>query len=193
MMRRNSKRGGARRSSNKEISELIQKARDQGWVVMSSAGGHWIFRGPDKTKPQVIVSGSPSDVFALKAAKGDLRRSGLVLNSRRRLRRNPSMTTGMKVGIGAAAAVVAYFLLRPSTTTIMTPAGPVTVPVGGPTASASIASVFAARREAEIASGMARGLTREAATARYDRAAALVGGLVAAARPVSGLGSYYRS
>ena len=111
MMRRNSKRGGARRSSNKEISELIQKARDQGWLVMSSAGGHWIFRGPDKTKPQVIVSGSPSDVFALKSAKGDLRRSGLVLNSRRRLRRNPSMTMGTKVKIGVAA-VAGLVLLR---------------------------------------------------------------------------------
>jgi predicted RNA binding protein YcfA (HicA-like mRNA interferase family) len=192
MMRRNSKRGGARRSSNKGISELIQTARAQGWLVMSSAGGHWIFRGPDKTKPQVIVSGSPSDVFALKAAKGDLRRSGLVLNRRRRLRRNPSMKTSTMIGFGVVAAAAAYFLLRPSTTAVIqTAGGPVSVPVPSYAAS-QVASAIASGREAMIQRIMAHDhLTREAATARYDQLAPTIG--AALTRGTSGFGSYYRS
>lgn len=104
------------------------------------------------------------------------------------------MSTGAKVAIGVGVAIAAYPLLRPSTTTIMTAGGPVAVPPGG--GAAAIASAFAARRDEEIARGMARGLTREAAAARVDRAAAMVGSMVAAAtaaRGTSGFGSYYRS
>ena len=111
-MRRNGKRGGARRSSNKGISELIQTARDQNWVVISSAGGHWIFRPPDKSMPQVVASGTPGgNNRSVENTKAQLKRSGLVLNGRRRLRRNPSMTMGTKVKIGVAA-VAGLVLLR---------------------------------------------------------------------------------
>jgi hypothetical protein len=181
-MRRNGKRGGARRSSNKGISELIQTARDQNWVVISSAGGHWIFRPPDKSMPQVVASGTPGgNNRSVENTKAQLKRSGLVLNGRRRLRRNPSMKTSTMIGIGVVAAAAAYFLLRPSSTTIMTAAGPVSVP----TAPSGAMSPLAQQREQMITMIMVgERVSREAAIARYN---------ALTVRPVSGFGSYYRS
>jgi hypothetical protein len=73
----------ARRSSNKEIDELVQKARHQGWTVMHGGGGHLIFRSPDKSVPQVVVPSTPGGGNrGVDNARSRLKRSGLVLNRR---------------------------------------------------------------------------------------------------------------
>lgn len=82
--RRNGGRSEHRRSSNREVGDLIHAARSQGWQVMSSSGGHWIFRPPDKSMPQIIVAGTPgSGNRSLDNAKSKLKRAGLVMNRKR--------------------------------------------------------------------------------------------------------------
>lgn len=77
-----------RRSSNREVSDLIQAARAQGWQVMASSGGHWIFRSPDKSIPQIIVAGTPGGGNrSLDNARAKLKRAGLAMNRRRRTSR----------------------------------------------------------------------------------------------------------
>lgn len=99
------------------------------------------------------------------------------------------MNTSTKIAIGAGAAIAAFFLLRGSgTRTVMTASGPVAIPT-------NLSSVLASQREAEIGRMMARGLTRAAAEARYDRAGAFLSTVasgIVGARSVSGLGGYYR-
>ena len=191
MTTRNARSEG-RRSSNKEVSDLIQKARNQGWTVIGSSGGHWIFRSPDKSQAQVVVPGTPSDHRSMKNAKSALRRAGLTLNRRRRLRRNPSMSTGAMVAIGAGAVLGLVLLSRRPTA----PVAAVYTPGGAPSPE-RIAEAIRGNREAEIARMMARnpGLTRADAEARYDRAVGAITSIAAAfTRPgTSGIGSYYRS
>jgi len=70
-----------RRSSNKEVGDLIQKARAQGWSVLHTGSGHYVFRSPDKTKPQVIVPSTPGGGNrSLQNARALLKKSGLVMN-----------------------------------------------------------------------------------------------------------------
>lgn len=190
MTTRNTRSEG-RRSSNKEVSDLIQKARAQGWTVIGSSGGHWIFRSPDKSQAQVVVPGTPSDYRSMKNSKSALRRAGLVLNRRRRLRRNPSMSTGAMVAIGVGVALGIVLLSRRPAPSVAT-----YTPAGAPSPE-RIAEAIRGNREAEIARMMARnpGLTRADAEARYDRAVGAITSIAAAfTRPaVSGIGGYYRS
>lgn len=190
MITRNARSEG-RRSSNKEVSDLIQKARSQGWTVIGSSGGHWIFRSPDKSQAQVVVPGTPSDHRSMKNAKSALRRAGLTLNRRRRLRRNPSMSTGAMVAIGVGVVLGIVLLSRRPTAPVSAYA-----PAGAPSPE-RIAEAIRGNREAEISRMMARNpsLTRADAEARYDRAAGAITSIAAAfTRPgTSGIGSYYRS
>lgn len=76
-----SRREAGRRSSNKEVSKLIQAARDQGWTVLYSGGGHLIFRSPDKSVPQIVVPSTPhGGKRSIENATAQLRRGGLVVN-----------------------------------------------------------------------------------------------------------------
>jgi len=71
----------ARRSSNKEVSDLIQKARAQGWAVLHSGSGHYIFRSPDKSVPQVVVPSTPGGGNrSMENVRAKLKKSGLVMN-----------------------------------------------------------------------------------------------------------------
>jgi hypothetical protein len=102
------------------------------------------------------------------------------------------MKMGVKIGIGVAAAIGAYALLRPRSTTavIQTAGGPVAITV--PSYSASqVSSAIASGREAMIQRIMAHDhVTREVATARYDQLAPTIG--AALTRGASGFGGYYR-
>jgi hypothetical protein len=98
------------------------------------------------------------------------------------------------IAIGAGIAVGLFLLSGSGTRTVMTAAGPVTVPAGA-IAPANLANVLASRREEEIVRIMARSprLTRAEAETRVDRALALISGFATTlSRPaVSGFGSYY--
>lgn len=168
---------------------MIQKARDQGWTVLHSGGGHLIFRSPDKSVPQVVVPSTPGGGNrSIENTKAKLKRSGLVTN-RRRVRRNPRVSYGLIAAGVAAVAAVAWMASRPS--------APASALPGALAANPNAAAVIAARREPEIARLMARGMTRADAEARYDRAVGAVftaaSALTTGLRPTSGLGSYYRS
>jgi hypothetical protein len=77
-----SRREAGRRSSNKEVSKLIQAARDQGWTVLYSGGGHLIFRSPDKSVPQIIVPSTPhGGKRSIENATAQLRRGGLIVKN----------------------------------------------------------------------------------------------------------------
>lgn len=198
-MRRTSRNGRAeaRRSSNKEISALIQKARAQGWTVLYSGGGHLIFRSPDKAVPQIVLPSTPgSGNRAIENAVAKLKKGGLVMNRRRRIRRNP-MKTSTAVLLGAAAAVGALFLLRRSARVVtLTAAGPTAAPVmNAATANAALSAMFGSNREPEIARIMTRNptLSRAEAEARYNSAVASATSYVASRMPTSGIGSYYRT
>lgn len=189
MITRNTRSEG-RRSSNKEVGDLIQKARAQGWTVIGSSGGHWIFRSPDKSQAQVIVPGTPSDYRSMKNAKSALRRAGLTMNRRRRLRRNPSMSTGAMIAIGAGVALGVMLWGSRRRAEVTARYAPAPSPE-------RIAEAIRGNREAEIARMMALNprLTRADAEARYDRAVGAITSIAAAfTRPgASGIGSYYRS
>jgi biotin operon repressor len=181
----------ARRGSNKEINDLVQKARSQGWTVLHSGGGHLIFRSPDKTVPQIVVAGTPGGGNrSVENTIARLRKAGLSVNHRRRMRRNPTMSTGAMVAIGAGAVLALALLSRPRT--VATTVGPIPAD-----SAARVSAVMGANREAEIARAMARrpGMTRAEAEARYDRAVAMMTTMAAAlTRPAAnGIGSYYRS
>ena len=97
------------------------------------------------------------------------------------------MKTSTMVAVGVGAAAAAFFLLRPSTRTVMTPVGPITVSSSGAGASLTgerIAAAAGTSRESMIAEWMRRGLTRQAAEARWNLA------MAAASGSMRGFGGY---
>lgn len=62
---------------NKQVTELVEKARDQGWRVALNKAGHWRFAPPSG---RLVFTGStPSDRRAFKNLQKDLMRQGLKL------------------------------------------------------------------------------------------------------------------
>jgi predicted RNA binding protein YcfA (HicA-like mRNA interferase family) len=60
----------------KEVSDLVRRARERGWVVEKTRGGHLRWRSPEG---KVVFSGStPSDVRAVRNIRSLLRRMGLI-------------------------------------------------------------------------------------------------------------------
>ena len=57
--------------------DIIRAAKKQGFVVQRTKKGHLQFIPPDKTKPIVVASGTPSDHRELQNLLSRLRRSGL--------------------------------------------------------------------------------------------------------------------
>lgn len=60
-----------------DLDRILEEAVRQGWRVERGRGGHWKCRPPDKTRPMVIVSSTPSDQRAIRKIIHDLMRSGL--------------------------------------------------------------------------------------------------------------------
>ncbi len=61
---------------SKDFRDIRREAERQGWVVETTRGGHWRFLPPDKAKPIVHISGTPSDRRDLDNSIALLRRSG---------------------------------------------------------------------------------------------------------------------
>jgi hypothetical protein len=63
-----------------DIKDLIREALAQGFRVEQTAKGHWRFLPPDKTRGQVIFSGTPSDWRSFRNSLSQLIRAGFDLN-----------------------------------------------------------------------------------------------------------------
>lgn len=60
-----------------DLDRVLDEAVRQGWRVERGRGGYWKCWPPDKAKPMVVVSGTPSDQGAIRKIIRDLVRSGL--------------------------------------------------------------------------------------------------------------------
>ena len=74
-------RGHATRRDAREVEGLAEIAREQGWRIERTRGGHWRFVPPDPTREIVVMSGTASDWRAVRNFRAALRRSGLVLGA----------------------------------------------------------------------------------------------------------------
>jgi len=61
----------------KRINEISDRARQQGWRVEITNGGHLRFIPPDKERPMVHAPATSSDYRGLANTAAQLRRSGL--------------------------------------------------------------------------------------------------------------------
>lgn len=61
-----------------DMREIEKAAKEQGWTVSLTTKGHKKFLSPDKTKPPVYGSGTPSDVRSIKNLLAELKRKGLI-------------------------------------------------------------------------------------------------------------------
>lgn len=62
-----------------DISQLIDRARAQGWAVTRRRSGHWMLTPPTRAGPLIVISGSPSDYRAYAKIRCQLKRAGLRL------------------------------------------------------------------------------------------------------------------
>jgi hypothetical protein len=58
----------------RDLKDVIQQARDQGWEVRLTNGGHYCFRAPNGT--QVFGASTPSDVRSIANLRARLKRNG---------------------------------------------------------------------------------------------------------------------
>lgn len=65
---------------NAAYRPIFEAAHAQGWRVERTPGGHFRAVPPDKTKPIIVLAGTPSDARAIKNDVARLRRAGLVLS-----------------------------------------------------------------------------------------------------------------
>jgi predicted RNA binding protein YcfA (HicA-like mRNA interferase family) len=63
-----------------EVRKIIKEIERQGWIV--TQGRHFKARAPYPSTKIVCFSVSPSDYWAIKNIKKDLRAAGAVLNDR---------------------------------------------------------------------------------------------------------------
>lgn len=66
------------------VRSLDEHARAQGWTIEHLSRGHLRYVPPDRSKPAVIASSTPSTCQGIRNLVADLRRSGLVLGARTR-------------------------------------------------------------------------------------------------------------
>ena len=57
---------------------LLRAAQRQGWRVERTNGGHYRWRSPDRSVPQIISGGTPSCHRAERNLLAQLRRGGLA-------------------------------------------------------------------------------------------------------------------
>lgn len=70
--------------TSKELSVLIKQAREQGWKVASTNGGHYKWLSP--LGGFFFTAATPSDHRALKNIKRDLRINGFIEITRKQKR-----------------------------------------------------------------------------------------------------------
>lgn len=61
------------------LKEVLKAARDAGWKVTMTGGGHWRLVPPDLSQPMVHTGSTPSDHRAVKNLVSQLRKSGLEI------------------------------------------------------------------------------------------------------------------
>jgi len=64
----------------KDIKQLKRLAEEQGWTVEITSKSHLRFLPPDKTKPQVFMSGETCSHAGFRNGLSQLRRAGLVVS-----------------------------------------------------------------------------------------------------------------
>ncbi len=62
-----------------EWASIVDAALNAGWRRETLRGGHYRLTPPDRGKPAVVYSGTPSDWRAIMNLRADLRRSGLAI------------------------------------------------------------------------------------------------------------------
>lgn len=68
----------AAKKANKDVQEIINALRAQGWEVTGGGTRHWKCKAPGG-KGLVFMSTSPSDYRSLRNSKAELRRLGAIL------------------------------------------------------------------------------------------------------------------
>jgi hypothetical protein len=69
-------------SADGDFHKVLRELEQQGWRV--TYNGHYKAYPPDKSKPIVTMSSSPSDYYALKKQISDLKKSGYIPGVRQR-------------------------------------------------------------------------------------------------------------
>lgn len=64
-------------SPNKEVRQLLRKAKKQGWDVSKRKSNHLLLESPDGAT--VMVPCSPSDWRSMKNCEAELKRAGMQL------------------------------------------------------------------------------------------------------------------
>ena len=72
-------------SSNKEVLVLVKQAREQGWTVEKTNGGHYKWMSP--VGKFFFSAFTPSDVRAVKNLERDLRVNGFIQITRKKGKR----------------------------------------------------------------------------------------------------------
>jgi len=91
------KQSARRSTSSGDVRRLIEVAESQGWAIEITGGNHLRFIPPDRTKPMVHMSSTPSDHRAVKNLEGQLRRAGLTIPrmEARQKKGQPKKNTGV--------------------------------------------------------------------------------------------------
>ena len=66
-------------SQKKDMEQLVRKAKDQGWKVVITNGGHYKFLPINGDTP-IIAPLTPSGARSIANTKSRLKKSGLILN-----------------------------------------------------------------------------------------------------------------
>jgi hypothetical protein len=66
------------RKMAKDIKDIVEAARNQGFRVERTKKGHWVFYSPDTSRKPVFHSGTPGDRRAIDNLLAELRRAGFV-------------------------------------------------------------------------------------------------------------------
>lgn len=68
----------------KELKDVVRLAEQQGWIVKQLTNNHWRFTPPEKNKPTVVTSSTPSDWRTVYNFMARMRRSGFRCPERAR-------------------------------------------------------------------------------------------------------------
>lgn len=66
--------------SHKSMREFETLAKEQGWRVEATNGGHVMWYPPDKNKQAITTSSTPSDEGIIKTIRSQLTKAGLILD-----------------------------------------------------------------------------------------------------------------
>ncbi len=63
-----------------DLNRILEELARQGWRIQKAGSGHWKCFPPDRTKPMVVLSGTPGTQGSLRMAIHRLKRSGFRWN-----------------------------------------------------------------------------------------------------------------